>query len=435
MDQDASHIQKIVSLLKQGEKRDNNLQIGLEIEHIILEKDSLRTIDYYEAYGIEYLLNQMKGKGYEGIYEETHLIGLKHSDYIITLEPGGQIEISLIAKEKLTDLYNAYWHFLQHISPILEKENMLIMCIGYNPTSRIDELPFNPKKRYRHMSEYFSQTGHLSHHMMKHTASIQIVIDYRNEDDFIKKFRVAHYLSPFLALLSDNSPYCQKKPVEQYSLRTAIWDNTDSERCGIIPGVMNKAFSYEDYASYILETPPILVNRYGEFMSTGKIRTKDIQDFLEYEDAEVDHLLSMVFPDVRVRRYIEIRMADSVPLPLSLGLAALIKNLFYNDNNLDELYRLSLNMTDDELCELRKKMQQEGFEATYDGKTCQEILETLLAKAKENADEIEKRWIESFDDFVSRRTTPAMHSRNLVDKFGFHALSWCAAHNWQQEEL
>ena len=427
--------ERIIALLKQGEKSADEMRIGLEIEHIIVDNKTLKSIDYYQDKGIESTLAELIPMGYEPIMEKNHVVGLTHPDYIITLEPGGQIEISLNPCARLEEIYRKYWTFLHHILPILGKKQQWMLCIGYHPQSSIHEIPFNPKERYRHMSEYLEKTGRYAHYMMKGTASLQVVIDYKHQTDFIEKFRVAHFLMPFLALISDNAPYFEGKPAAQHSIRTAIWDETDPARCALIPGVMDTEFGYRSYADYILQTPPILVRKDQILTGTGDLRTEELKGMEGFGDEEVDHILSMVFPDIRVRRYIEIRMADSLPLPHSFAYASLIKNLFYREEALHYLYHLSQQVQDEKICQLRKEIQINGYDTRIGGVTAQQMLLTLLDLAKQGAPVHEKNWLHHLEDLVDRKETAADYSRRRIAAEGLTALEWCAAHTWEEEML
>ncbi len=427
--------ERIVTLLKQAETPVSDFSLGMEIEHIIVDSKTLKSVDYYEEKGIETLLKALISADHRPLMEDDHVIGLQHEDYVITLEPGGQLEISINPRSNLTDIYNIYWSFLDALLPVLEQQGQWMMAMGYHPRSSIREIPFNPKKRYQYMSDYLEKTGRYAHYMMKGTASLQVIIDYKNQVDFIEKFRVAHFLMPFFALLTDNAPFFEGKPAEQFSIRTAIWDETDPARCALIPGVMNQEFGYRAYADYILNNPPIIMLKDKKFIGTGKTKASDLQGWELLTDEEVDHLLSMVFPDVRVRKYIEIRMADSLPLPLSFAFAALVKNLFYGETALSYLYHLSLGMTDDKLCQLRKDMQVNGFEARFGATSCQQMLLALVDLAKQNATPQESKWMDHLQALVLRKETPAIISQRRVEDTGLSALEWCAAHSWKREDL
>ena len=427
--------ERIVSLLKQAEKPVSDFSLGMEIEHIIVDGKTQKSVDYYEEQGIETLLKALVSPDRTPLMEGDHVVGLRHKDYVITLEPGGQMEISIEPRKSLEEIYHIYWSFLDAIHPILQKQGQWMLAIGYHPRSSIIDLPFNPKKRYRFMSEYLVKKGRYAHYMMKGTASLQVVIDYKSQTDFIEKFRVAHFLMPFFALLTDNAPFFEGKPTEQFSIRTAIWDETDPARCALIPGVMNQEFGYSAYADYILNNSPIIMLKDKEFIGTGDTMAKDIQGWESFSDEEVDHLLSMVFPDVRARQYIEIRMADSLPLPLSFAFAALVKNLFYGETALSYLYHLSLGMTDDKLCQLRKEMQFYGFDLRFGGTTSQQMLLALIDLAKQSATPLERKWLDHLQALVLKKETPAMISQRLVENKGLSSLEWCATHTWLREEV
>jgi glutamate--cysteine ligase len=425
--------ERIISLIKQGETPSAGYKIGVEIEHIVVDSKTLKTIDYFQENGIESILKALVDQGYEPITEAGNVVGLLHEDYIITLEPGGQIEISINALAEIADIQKKYDAFLSDIIPILEQNHQWMLCIGYHPKSSIKEIPFNPKKRYQYMSDYFKKTGKYGHYMMKGTASLQVVIDYQDEEDFIKKLRAAHLMMPFVALMTDNAPFFEGEPAPQTSMRTAIWDHTDPARCGLIPGVMDQRFGYSAYADYILRTPPIIMLEEARFVETGSRTTENLAGFEQFSDAQVDHILSMVFPDVRVRRYIEIRMADSLPMPYNFAFVALIKGLFYFEPALQYLYHLSLGFTDQKLRQLRNDIQIHGYEADINGATCQQMLLTILDLAKQGISDQEKEWLTHFESLVQKKETPAAMSRTMVRQQGYSALEWCAVHHAVKE--
>ncbi len=421
--------ERIISLIKQGETPLAGYKMGVEIEHIVVDAETMKTVDYFQDNGIESILKALVDQGYESIMEAGYVVGLRHPDYIITLEPGGQIEISINALAEIADIRKKYEAFLSDIIPILEQNSQWMLCIGYHPKSSIREIPFNPKKRYQYMSAYFKKTGKYGHYMMKGTASLQVVIDYQDEEDFIKKLRTAHLMMPFVALMTDNAPFFEGDPAPQTSMRTAIWDHTDPARCGLIPGVMDQTFGYRDYANYILRTPPIILLENAEFVDTGSITTENLDGFEHFSDAAVDHILSMVFPDVRVRRYIEIRMADALPMPYNFAFVALIKGLFYYEPALQYLYHLSLGFTDQKLRQLRGDIQFHGYDADINGTTCQQMLLLILDLAKQGVSDKEKEWLTYFEELVLKKETPASMSRTMVKNHGYKALEWCAVHH------
>ncbi|RQD70988.1 MAG: glutamate--cysteine ligase [Tindallia sp. MSAO_Bac2] len=407
---------RMVELIQKGEKTRGNMQLGMELEHIAVDQKTGQSISYGQQNGIKEILRKMADEKNRPVMEEDHLIGLSHPDYQVTLEPGGQIEISIRPCDDTAVMLKIYREFLDRIIPIITDQGQWLLCVGYHPKSSIADIPFNPKKRYAYMSEYLIKHGCFAHNMMKGTASLQVVIDYYSQEDFIRKFRVAHFLMPMFALLTDNAPYFEGVRAPHHSIRTAIWDETDPARCGLVPGVMDKSFDYHDYARYILQICPIMIKKGDAFLGINDKKVVEMEGFELLSDDEVDHILSMVFPDIRLRQYIEIRMADSIPYPYNFGFVALIKGIFYQEEALDYLYRLSLNTTDEKLHYYRRQIMDKGYDGKFVGHTCREMLMTLFDLAKRDLNEQEQHWISSLEDLAIQQKTLAEIYRERAEE-------------------
>ncbi|KAB3532508.1 glutamate--cysteine ligase [Alkaliphilus serpentinus] len=426
-------LDSITSILREGEKSTDQFSLGAEFEHIIVDKASFESINYYQEKGTETILNKMLANGYTPKYEGGYLIGLEKADGIITLEPGGQLELSIKPCKTIKEIEDIYFSFLENIIPILEEQNQLLLAIGYHPKSVVDEIPFNPKKRYSYMSQYFKERGGtLAHNMMKGTASLQVVIDYEDEKDFIKKFKVAHFISPLLALITDNAPIFEGKFYDLNSVRSTIWENTDFTRGGLVKGVMDKEFGYVDYAKYILSLPPIFIIKDKEVIDTQGKTTEELLELYPLNKDEVDHILSMAFPDVRARKYIEIRMGDSIPYPLSFSYIALVKGLFYNQEVLEYLYKLSESTDDQKLFAYRRSMVEKGLMGCFRCKNIYEILQMLIDLAKRSLSHDEKGFLKPLEELVLKRKTPAIVSKELLkgQLEDLTALQWCSLNYW-----
>ncbi len=432
---DENHVDRIINIIKSGEKKSNQLAIGVEFEHIVVNQN-YQSINYYQDDGIEEILKKLLKFNYLPIYEEGYLIGLEKPEGFITLEPGGQLELSIPPCTDLKSISDLYINFLSELSPILEEHEQRLLSIGYHPRSSIDQIPFNPKKRYQYMSNYLKLKGAFAHNMMKGTAAIQVVIDYINEEDFIKKFRVANFLSPVLALISDNSPIFEGEIYKKNSVRSVIWENTDKERSGIVKGVMDKTFGYREYAQYILDVPPILFIKEGNYLSAHHKTTSEVMKENQLTDLEVEHLLSMVFPDVRVKKYIEIRMADSLPYPLNIAFVALIKGIFYNEEVLDHLYNLSLNVSDEELNTYKCDMIEEGFKANFMGESIDYFIRNLFSLVEEVGLTMEeKTYLMPLKELIKQQQNPATLSKELIKAEGIQGLEWMALSSLVRREI
>lgn len=375
--------------LKSGEKFTDEKYLGLEFEHIITEKDSLRSISYYEKDGIEEILKDLENSGWETAGENGRVLSAKKGKDTITLEPGGQFELSTDKAANLVDIETSYSDFIKDILPILEKRDRKMLAIGYHPVSRIEEIDYIPKERYGYMSDYLSKKDICGINMMKGTASIQATIDYFDEDDFIKKFRVANYLTVLFSVLFDNSPIFEGDLWRGNLARVHIWNHVDTDRSRIMPGSLDERFGYEDYAVYLLERPLVISLLDGEMIYTKDKPMKEVYRDKEMDQREVEHALSMFFPDVRVKKYIELRMCDSVPYPFNLSVGALVKGIFYAKDNLDFYFEKSMEATNESVQNIKDTIIRNE-------KIPNEVLEDikiLLEKAERGLAEDEKKYI------------------------------------------
>ncbi|MCF7813273.1 MAG: glutamate--cysteine ligase [Candidatus Cloacimonetes bacterium] len=358
--------QAISEYLRQSEK--NSLLIGAELEFLIVDKFTKESISYYGKHGIEELLKTLTNNGFTADLEDDHIIGV-HNEYLaITLEPGAQWEISLNPQKSFEIMEANYLEFMELLLPILQSKNQIPFSSGYLPISRIDDIKFIPKKRYKYMSEYLGKTGKYAHNMMKGTASIQVAIDFRDEEDFIRKMRLACRLTPIFSAVFDNTAIFEGKPYKDFCLRTLIWNCCDNQRCGIVPSVFYDDFGYQKYAEYILNLVPIIIQN-----ENGSI-TSDDPFFINFDLTkniyeQLNHIFSMCFPDVRARNYIELRMTDSLPYPLNFAFVELIDFIFNDDDNFEMVEDLLEKINLDEINMAKQKIIKKGINAEYNGKT------------------------------------------------------------------
>lgn len=414
---------ELVSILKNGEKSPENIKLGIEIEHIVVHRKDFRSVNYYEDFGIETILKKLKEKGYKGKYEGDYLVGLSNELMDISLEPGGQLEFSTRPCIHLAHIEGVYEKFLADLLPIIEKQGQYLLGVGYHPQSKIKDIPFNPKKRYEYMSKYLHKRGKYALNMMKGTASIQVAIDYVSEEDFIKKFRVANFLTPLFYLITDNAPIFEGELYQKYSLRTLIWENTDPERSGIVKGSLDNQYNYRDYAEYLLHMKPICILENEELTPVGDRSLWEVyREKQGLSKEELDHLYTMAFPDVRGKNYIEIRMADSMPAEYSMAYLAIIKGLFYDPGNLEELYQLSLKYGDEAINGLKDAVIQKGYKATFNGEDLGVFGEKVLGMAEEGLENEEKAMIEPIKKLARQRETYGQRIKQRYEKEGLKAL-------------
>jgi len=352
----------LASCFYSGIKKDK--LIGAEFEHFIVNRTTLRTYNYYEEYGIESILNALLQYGWESNTLEGPLLSLTKGYGIITLEPAGQLELSIMPQSTIDELDLIYKSFVKDIKMVLEKDQALVSC-GYHPHSKIEELEFIPKPRYNYMSSYFKTTGRYAHNMMKGTASTQVGIDFSSEDDFGRKYRLFCALSPFITAFFDSTGVFEGSPTIGHAMRSQIWKETDPDRSGVPIDAFDKNFGFEGYANYVANTPPILMLDGSTTYFTGGELAEKFWDALVFDKKQYEHLLTMVFPDVRLKNFIEIRMADALPYPFNFAVIELINALAYDSILFEEYASWAEKMTYREYESLRESVIEFGLSTNY----------------------------------------------------------------------
>ncbi len=419
--------------IKNGKTRDD-FKIGVEFEHFVVYQDTLKTVSYYEENGVAETLHDLEKLGYKGMYEGDYILGLVKGNKVITLEPGSQFELSIKAQKHIKDIELEYLDFLKDLLPILESKGQQIMAIGYHPETKIEEIKLLPKKRYDFMFNYFKTAGSMAHNMMKGTSALQISLDYGSEEDYRKKFRIANALSPVVFALFDNGLYFQGEEYEGHNIRARIWNNCDNQRSGIVTNALSDDFSFKKYAEYILNVPPILMAKDGDFVPTGELLVKDVFDPEHYKTEELEHLLTMVFPDVRTKRYIEIRMMDSVPVPLSLSAIALWTGIFYNDIALNKVYDYIKYVTIEDVKKTKLEMQEKGLLAKLGDKTLLEIAKHVVQLAKEGLSEEDVKYILPLEGMIEAEKNPYQITKDRLYMGKKKALQWTVLNLFEELE-
>lgn len=258
------------------------------------------------------------------------------------------------------------------------------------------------------MYDYFEEYGgQLAHNMMKGSCSLQVAIDYKDEDDFRKKYFVANAISPFLYSIFDNSYIFEGKVYDKHNLRQTIWEQCDKDRTGIYSFSFDDDLSYETYAKKILKTPSIFIERDKKEVFTKDKTFEEVMD----QDSSTDmiyHALSIVFPDVRVKKYIEVRMPDNIPYPYNFAAIALIKNIFYDEDVLDYVYEKFSDMTYESVQDLKKIATIQGIQALYKEKRIYEWMLDIIDKIEED-----RKYIDPLIVLLEKQITPRDIYENL----------------------
>ena len=383
------NVKRIADYFRKGEK-ETCTAIGVEIEHFIIDKDG-NSMEYEQVVEVMELLAEETDTRF---LEDGHLLGFYNDNYSVTLEPASQMEISIAPKERIGEIKEIYESFRGKADKILTKEGYRFVNTGYHPYKRAEELKLIPKKRYEYMNRYFEQTGNLGKNMMRATASVQVSIDYENEKDFVEKYRLACILSPMIYLLTSNSPVFEGEKADSEMIRAMVWMDTDKARCGIFPGTFAEDFGYVKYAEYLYEQEPILIkDETGAAVYTEHRKMREIYAGKEMSEREIEHVISMFFPDVRLKNYIEIRMADSMELTDVLAYTVLLKNIFYQKKIRQELLEFFGQVTEAEIERAKAMLMQKGYAGEVYGKKVREVLSRMGELTEKYGNEDEKEYL------------------------------------------
>ncbi|MCL2437925.1 MAG: glutamate-cysteine ligase family protein [Coriobacteriia bacterium] len=416
----ASGITALKEYFTAGAKTCGNSRIGFELEQIIVDVDN-RTVPFTGSKGITGILERLSPLYAKEIRADktnpsSPLLGLVRKDATITLEPGSQFEFSSMPFWKLQDLSDAWKQYQDELLTVTQQMGYRPLTIGYQPHTMVSDITLLPKERYNMMDQHFKGTGKHGINMMRGTASTQVTIDYNNEADAIIKMRVAAALTPLFSLLTDNSPTFEGAPVRDYLKRTAIWNDVDPARSMIPPGLFRTGYDFAAYAQTALTAPIILFDKDGKVSYAGQKGAADCYDMNHLAYSDIEHILSMLFFDVRLRNYVEIRCADSIPFPYALAYVALIKGLFYDERNLTELNERFVHFNEESVPTIKCALIRDGYEASvgdyYEG-SVQLALQDLLYRARRGLQRLspeEEAYLDVFEPLIAAKTTLAKGS-------------------------
>jgi glutamate--cysteine ligase len=423
----------LVAWLAQGAKPKSQFHIGTEHEKFAFTLEGHRPVAYEGRRGIRALLEGMQHLlGWQPIMEGPNIIGLSDvtGGGAISLEPGGQFELS---GAQLETLHQTSSELMAHLAQVLEVARPLrigFLGIGMTPSWTREEMPKMPKGRYAIMTAYMPKVGKLGLDMMYRTCTVQTNLDFSSEADMVKKLRVSIALQPVATALFANSPFTEGKPNGYLSFRAEIWRDTDNARAGMLPWVFEPGMGFERWVDYALDVPMYFVKHGDEYVDASGQSFRDLLagrlPAMPGERATISdwaNHLSTIFPEVRLKRYLEMRGADSGSLPNLLALPAFWAGILYDDASLDAAGDLVKPWSAEERQKLRDEVPKMGLAAMIRGRTVFEIATEVLKLARaglarrkrlDAGGRDETRYLEVLDDRLARGTTPA---QELLEKF------------------
>lgn len=411
----------LVAFLQAGEKPRERFRIGTEHEKIGLHAGSFAPVPYEGEKGIGALLRAIQeADDWEPVFEGEHVIALLKDGASITLEPGGQLELSGAPLRKIYDTCNEFQAHLDLIRRVSEPLGLVWLSLGANPIHDVPDVPHMPKGRYDIMRAYLPTRATLPLHMMHLTATVQANYDFSSEEDMVSKMRMAMGVTPIVSAIFANSPLYQGKPSGYVSRRLEIWRHTDPDRCGMLPFVFEPGFGYERYVDWAVDVPMFFVSRDGQYQAADGMTFRQFMERgFEGDQATVEDWsthLTTLFPEVRCKQFIEVRGADAVPPDLICALPALWKGLLYDDDAMAGAWALAESWSFEDRGAAIEMVARRGLAAEVAGRPVLELARELLALSSQGLARIDHRgglmdrdergFLDPISEVLERGTSP-----------------------------
>ena len=416
--------EKIIKYFNSGIKEKKNFKIGVEHEKFLFNKYNNKRVNYSK---IKEMFTALLEFGWNPILEKKNIIGLNKGDKNITLEPGNQIELSGDKLSNIHEVCAESYDYLFELKQVTKKLNINIVSAGFDPISRINEVPNNPKQRYEIMTKDMPLNGNLSLDMMYRTCGTQLNIDYNSEKDFIKKFKIVNSITPISIALFANSSIVEKKNSNYLSYRSKVWQNTSR---GGLPKLFFENLNFEKYADFVMNFPILFLKDQENYISGQRYTFKDfmtgkiveINNRLPNENDLATHL-STIFTENRLKKYIELRSMDTCGWDCLCAGPAFFVGILYE--NLDEVYELISKWDKDKIINAYLDAPKKGFNTQLMNKDLFYWASTLLNLSKkglEKRDVLNKSkknetiFLNHLSKIIDNKLTNAEHMINKFSK-------------------
>jgi len=424
---------ELVAWIAQGCKPKSQFRIGTEHEKFPFTIEGHNPIPYDGRRSIRALLEGMQQMlGWDPIVEDGNIIGLFDvtGGGAISLEPGGQFELSGAPVETVHQTCSELMAHLAQVKEIARPLGIGFLGLGMTPNWRREDVPMMPKGRYRIMTAYMPRVGTHGLDMMYRTCTVQTNLDFSSEADMVKKLRVSLALQPVATAMFANSPFTEGKPNGFLSFRSEIWRHTDPARSGMLPWAFEPGMGFERYVDYALDVPMYFIKHDERYVDVAGQSFRDLMagklaamPGARATISDWANHISTIFPEVRLKRYLEMRGADAGPWRRLPALPAYWVGLLYDDQALDAAWELVKGWSAEQRQSLRDAVPRLGFKATVAGRSVLELAKTTLALAEQglarrrqgDADgHDETRYLRPIQEFVARGITPA---EEILEKF------------------
>ena len=420
---------ELVDYIASGEKPSADWRIGTEHEKFGFRLDDLRPPTWEGPQGIGVLLEGMTRFGWQRVEEHGKLIALARDNASVTLEPAGQLELSGAPLETIHQTCAEVSQHLREVKTVADEIGVGFLGMGFQPKWRRDDMPWMPKGRYKIMRNYMPKVGSLGLDMMTRTCTVQVNLDFASEADMVQKFRVGLALQPVATALFADSPFTEGKPNGYQSYRSHIWTDTDPGRTGMLDFVFEDGFGYERYVDYLLDVPMYFSYRDGEYID---LAGKSFRKFLAGELTELpgakptlrdwaDHMTT-AFPEVRMKKFLEMRGADGGPWNRLCALPAFWVGLLYDQTALDAAWDLVKDFTREERHALRDGVPKHALKLPFRGGTVRDLateavkiaVQGLKRRARTNSHGADESiFLDTLLQIVDANQTPAERKLEL----------------------
>lgn len=414
---------ELVEFFRSAEQPERAGMVGLEHEKLMMPAVGSTAVPYEGPNGIGALLTGFGTLGWQEFRERpgAPVIAMQRGQETLSLEPGGQFELSgspfLTAREAHAENVN----HLSELRAVAGRLGLRAVALGYRPFQSLAEMPWMPKSRYQLMRESLGARGPKAHNMMLMTATGQVSLDWRDEADCAQKVMVSARISPLLVALYANSPIVEGTLTAYQSFRSAVWNEVDPARCGYPTSMLDGSFSYASYVEWAMAAPLLFLRRGGQYLRPAITFGQLLREGYDGKPAQhsdwVDHL-STLFPEVRIKKVLEIRAADCNDAPMTGALAALMRGLLYDPTALDEASNLMPSLSPLEHRELHAATQKEGLGAKLGAGTVADYardLTGIAARGLTRIDPLDVPLLRPLVELAASGQSPAVRVRQLFE--------------------
>ena len=410
----------IIDYFQSGSKSHNECGIGIEHEKLLFYEKNNQRINYES---ILEMFKELYEFGWKPVYEGQNIISLNKGKKNITLEPGNQIELSGENLKNIHEACSESQNYLFELKQVTKKLNIQIVSSGFDPFSKLNEIPSNPKKRYSLMTKQMPKEGRLSLDMMYRSCGTQVNLDYVSENDFSKKFFVLNRIVPIIIALFANSSIIEKKESKFLSYRSYVWQNTSR---GGLPKIFLEKMDFEKYADFIINYPVLFIQKNENYFNPNGKTFKDfIEGKIEFKktpsEKDLTNHLSTIFTETRLKKYIEFRSMDACGWDCLCAGPALLTGIIYS--NLDEAFNVVRNWDSKDILSAYKDAPKKGFKTSLNKKDLYYWSSILINLGKEGLNNRnilnrnksnEVQFLSHLENIILNKNTNA---ENMLNKF------------------